>query len=356
MKKVIDYLKDAVDKQASDLFFVAGKPVCLKLDGSIQPTDDVRLHPEDTSGLISEIYQLANQSMDNFNRTGDEDFSFSLPGLARFRVNVYKQRGSMAAVIRIVSFDIPDWKSLNIPQQVMDVANQTSGMILVTGTAGSGKTTTQACIIDRINKTRNCHIITLEDPIEYLHRHNKSIVSQREVSIDTQDYLSALRACVRQAPDVILLGEMRDYETMQAAISAAETGHLVIATIHTKGAVNSVDRIVDSFPASQQAQIRMQLATVLNTVISQQLMPDSTDGMVPAFEIMHVTTAISNMIRDNKTHQIDSVIEASANQGMITMNRSIAALLANGRISKDTAERFSPSPQQLTRLIDAMTN
>ncbi len=350
MRTLIEYLEIAVERQASDVFFVAGKPACIKEDGQIVPFDDKTLQPADTQLLVNEIFDRSKRTMDDFNRCGDEDFSFAISGLARFRVNVYRQRGSMAAVIRIVSFDIPTPQQLGIPDGVMEVAAQTSGMILVTGTAGSGKTTTQACIIDSINKTRNCHIVTLEDPIEYLHRHNKSIVSQREISIDTRDYLSALRACVRQAPDVILLGEMRDYETMQAAISAAETGHLVIATIHTKGAVKSVDRIIDSFPASQQDQVRLQLATVLNTVISQQLMPDIDGGMVPAFEIMHVNNAVSSMIRDNKTHQIDSLIAASAAEGMVSMNKSIADLLKDGKITEETATRFSPDPQQLMRL------
>ena len=213
-----------------------------------------------------------------FLERGDDDFSFSVPGLARFRVNVYRQRGSMAAVIRVVAFDIPNWMDLSIPEEVMKLSELSHGMVLVTGTAGSGKSTTQACIIDRINRTRECHIITLEDPIEYLHRDRRSIVSQREMAIDTQDYPSALRACLRQAPDVILLGEMRDQDTIHTAMTAAETGHLLIATLHTKGAVNTIDRIVDTFPSGQQDQVRVQLSMVLRTVVSQQLLP----GSIPA--------------------------------------------------------------------------
>ena len=258
----MEYLKAAVAHEASDVFFVAGRSACEKREGHIIPMDNVRLMPADTEQIITQMYAAANRSMEHFLERGDDDFSFAVSGLARFRVNTYRQRGSMAAVIRVVSFDIPDWQEWGIPAEVMALAEQTSGMILVTGTAGSGKTTTQACIIDRINRTRDCHIVTLEDPIEYLHRHQKSIVSQREVTIDTQDYLSALRACVRQAPDVILLGEMRDAETMHTAMSAAETGHMVIATLHTKGAVNAIDRIIDLFPSTQQPQIRVQLATV----------------------------------------------------------------------------------------------
>lgn len=235
MAELMDYLTQAVERRASDLFFVAGGSASAKVEGQILPLDDERLLPPKTEELLRAIYQLAGRDMDGFLARGDDDFSFSVRGLARFRVNAYRQRGSMAAVVRVVAFEIPDFQALHIPPQVMDLAELTYGMVLVSGTAGSGKSTTQACILDRINRTRNCHIITLEDPIEYLHRDQKSIVSQREIAIDTQDYLSALRACLRQAPDVILLGEMRDHETIQTAMTAAETGHLLIATLHTRG-------------------------------------------------------------------------------------------------------------------------
>ena len=344
-----EYLKTAVDHEASDVFFVAGRSTCEKREGHIIPMDETRLMPEDTEKIITEMYSAANRPMAHFLERGDDDFSFAVPGLARFRVNTYRQRGSMAAVIRLVSFDIPDWQEWGIPAEVMALAEQTCGMILVTGTAGSGKTTTQACIIDRINRSRDCHIVTLEDPIEYLHRHRKSIVSQREVTIDTQDYLSALRACVRQAPDVILLGEMRDAETMHTAMSAAETGHMVIATLHTKGAVNAIDRIIDLFPSTQQAQIRVQLATVLKTVVSQQLLPDTTGDMVPVCEIMHANNAIRSMIRENKTHQIDSVIAASAKEGMISMDQAILRRYRSGEITKETALLYADHPEQLSR-------
>ena len=345
----MEYLKAAVHSEASDVFFVAGKPVCEKQEGHILPVSDMRLMPTDTEQIITEMYAAAERSMEHFLRSGDDDFSFAVAGLARFRVNTYRQRGSMAAVIRVVSFDIPDWKQWHIPKEVMALAEQTSGMILVTGTAGSGKTTTQACIIDRINRTRDCHIVTLEDPIEYLHRHQKSIVSQREVTIDTQDYLSALRACVRQAPDVILLGEMRDAETMHTAMAAAETGHMVIATLHTKGAVNAIDRIIDMFSAAQQPQIRVQLATVLKTVVSQQLLPDCKGGMVPACEIMHVNSAIRSMIRDNKNHQIDNAIVSGAKEGMVSMDQAILALQREGEITKETALFYADHPEQMKR-------
>jgi len=351
MSDLIKYLEQAVADQASDLFLVAGGPVSMKLEGRICPIQNTRLLPPDTKVLLSEIYEMAERSMDIYLATGDDDFSFAVPGLARFRVNAYKQRNSMAAVVRIVSFDIPNWQDIHIPPQVMDLADTQHGMILVTGTAGSGKSTTQACIIDRINRTRDCHIITLEDPIEFLHRNQRSIVSQREIAIDTADYLSALRACLRQAPDVILLGEMRDAETIRTAITAAETGHTVIATLHTNGAVNTIDRIIDSFSSSHQAQIRIQLATVLKTVVSQQMMPDKNGNMIPAFEIMHINNAIRSMIRDNKNHQIDNAIIAGRSEGMISLDQSILGLYKEGLITKETALLYADHPEQLQRQL-----
>lgn len=347
----LQYLVQAVEHQASDVFFIAGRAACEKVDGHIRSMDETRLLPPDTRQILEGIYEKAGRDMAHFLATGDDDFSFSIPGLARFRVNTYRQRGSAAAVIRVVSFDIPDWESLHIPPQVMALAELESGMILVSGTAGSGKSTTQACIIDRINSTRDCHIVTLEDPIEYLHRHKKSLVSQREIAIDTRDYLSALRSCVRQMPDVILLGEMRDAETMQTAISAAETGHLVIATLHTKGAVNTIDRIIDMFPGSQQAQLRVQLSSVLQTVVSQQLLPTKEGGTIPAFEIMHMNDAIRNMIRDNKNHQINNMIATGTAAGMRTMDQSILELYRAGKLARETALHYADRPEQLERQL-----
>ena len=343
------YLSYAVEHRASDLFIVAGGPVSVKIDGRISAVGDGKVLPPQTEGLITQIYRLAGRSMSGYQSRGDDDFSFALPGLARFRVNTYRQRGSMAAVVRVVSFEIPDWQKLHIPEQVMDLANVTHGMVLVTGTAGSGKSTTQACIINRINQTRNCHIITLEDPIEFLHRDQMSIVSQREIAIDTNDYLSALRACLRQAPDVILLGEMRDHETIRTAMTAAETGHLLIATLHTKGTVNTIDRIIDSFPPAQQDQIRIQLSTVLHTVVSQQLLPDKNGGLVPAYEVMHMNSAIRNLIRDSKNHQIDNAIATGRTEGMISMDQSILDLYHAGFITQETALSYADNPDQLRR-------
>ena len=349
MADLMNYLNFAVESGASDVLIVAGGPVCVKLEGHIRPVDSERLLPPQTEQLVRQIYSLSGRPMEQYLEARDDDFSFSVAGLARFRVNAYRQRGSMAAVIRVVSFDIPDWQALHIPPQVMELASVDHGMVLVTGTAGSGKSTTQACIIDRINQTLDRHIITLEDPIEYLHRNRKSIVSQREISIDTADYLSALRACLRQAPDVILLGEMRDPETIRTAMTAAETGHTLIATLHTMGAVNSIDRIVDAFPSTQQAQIRVQLAGVLRTVVSQQLLPDVSGGLVPAYEIMHMNSAIRSLIRDNKGHQIDNAIAAGAREGMISMDQSILNLYRAGTITVETALEHADNPEQMRR-------
>jgi len=351
MEMLMNYLTRAAREGASDLFMVPGGPVSYKLEGQLLPMETQRLMPQQSQRLITDIYQLAERSMEEFEATGDDDFSFAVPGIARFRVNTYRQRGSWAAVIRIVMFSIPDWQEMGIPEQVMDLANRNNGMILVTGTAGCGKSTTLACLIDRINKSRACHIVTLEDPIEYLHRDQKSIISQREIAVDTRDYLSALRACLRQAPDVIQLGEMRDPETIRTAVTAAETGHLLLATLHTRGAVNTIDRIIDTFPADQQQQIRIQLSAVLCTVVSQQLLPDVDGGLVPAFEVLQVTPAVRNMIRDSKNHLIPGTIAAGGAEGMLSMDQSILALCQAGRISRQTALAYAENPEQLQRRL-----
>lgn len=348
---LIEYLQRAVMDGASDLFIVAGAPVSYKRDGKIVPMDANRIMAVEAEALIREIYEVAQRSEENYRSNGDDDFSFAHPKLARFRVNTYRQRGSLAAVIRLVSFDIPDYAMLGIPEQVMNIASITHGMVLISGTAGSGKSTTQACLIDRINHSRNAHIITLEDPIEFLHRNVKSIISQREIAIDTVDYISALRASLRQAPDVILLGEMRDFDTIRTAMTAAETGHLLIATLHTKGAVSTIDRIIDTFPAAQQSQVRIQLSMILVAVVSQQLLPDTAGGLVPAYEVMHMNAAIRNMIRDSKNYQIDNVIQAGGEEAMLSMDQSILKLYQERRITAQTAIDYATVPEQMQRRI-----
>ena len=346
MESVQTYLKWAVEENASDLFVVAGRAVSIKRDGELVSIQGDRLMPDDSEALVRELYNMAHRSIDRCLSVGDDDFSLSVTGLARFRVNTYRQRGSLSAVIRIVSFGIPNWKEMDIPEEIMKIANMTRGMVLVTGPAGGGKSTTLACVVDAVNRTRDAHIITIEDPIEYLHRNDKSIISQRELAMDTSSYVTALRASLRQAPDVILLGEMRDLETIQTAMTAAETGHLVISTLHTVGAVNTIDRIIDVFPPAQQQQVRIQLAQVLKTVVSQQLLPTTAGGLVPAFEIMHLNNAVRSMVRDSRIHQIDSVIQTSAAEGMISMDESILRLYKAGRITAETAIHCAMNPDQ----------
>jgi len=352
MEDIRSCLQQAVEKNASDLFLVVGKPISIKEKENILPLCEEMLIPAESESLIRGLYTLAGRPIEHYLKTGDDDFSLSIKGLARFRINTYRQRGSMAAVIRVVGFGIPDWKDLGIPEEVMKISRMTRGMVLVTGPAGGGKSTTLACVVDAINRTRSAHIITIEDPIEYLHRDKLSIVSQRELSMDTQTYVTALRASLRQAPDVILLGEMRDLDTIQTAMTAAETGHPVISTLHTIGAVNTIDRIIDVFPPAQQQQIRIQLAQVLKTVVTQQLLP-STDGkLVPAFEIMHLNNAVRNMVRESRIHQIDSVIQTSAAEGMISMDESILRLCREGKISAETAMRCAMAPDQMQRKLN----
>lgn len=345
-----EILSAAVEQDASDILLVAGLPVAYKINGAIGRQRD-KLFPDELTVLVTAAYALAGRPMDRLEQLGDDDFSFAVPGLSRFRVNVLRQRGSLAMVIRVVGFSLPDRNQLGIPDNVMAFANFPRGLVLFTGPAGSGKTTTLACIVDAINSTRNLHIITIEDPIEYLHQHKQSVVTQRELVTDTVSYDSALRAALREAPDVILVGEMRDPETIKAAVTAAETGHLVISTLHTMGAANTIDRIIDAFPPEQQQQIRTQLALVLEGVVSQQLVSSVDGALIPAFEVMTVNPAVRNMVRESKAHQLDNVIATSAGEGMVTMDQSLLALVRSGRVSRETALRHCVSPEWLTKKL-----
>lgn len=350
--KLKEILEQAIAEQASDVFIVAGLPVSFRRNGVINRINDEKLFPPDTESLLKEIYQEAgNRDLNILHNAGDDDFSFAIQGLSRFRVSAYKQRGALSAVIRIITFHLPDAHELGIPDYVIHLGDGGKGMILVTGPAGSGKSTTLACIIDQINRNQQKHIITLEDPLEFLHRHECSIVSQREINVDTESYVTALRAALRQSPDVILLGEMRDYETINVAMTAAETGHLLLSTLHTIGAANTIDRIIDVFPANQQRQIAVQLSTVLTAVVSQQLVPTVDGGVVPALEIMTVTPAIRNMIRDNKVPQIEGLIYSSTKEDMISMDGSLLNLCKKGIISRDTALKYATNPDMLGRKL-----
>ena len=346
-EQTLEFLTTAANQHASDIFIIAGRPLSIKVDGHLTDFGE-RLMPYDTKQILECIYQMANnRDLNRLLNTGDDDFSFSIPGLSRFRSNAYKQRGSLAAVIRVIAFRLPDPSELSIPDDVMQTADYTKGMVLVTGSAGSGKSTTMACLIDRINHSREGHIITLEDPLEYLHRHDRCIVSQREICTDTENYLTSLRATLRQSPDVILLGEMRDHETIQTAMTAAETGHLVLSSLHTLGAANSISRIIDVFEPAQQHQIIVQLSMVLQAVISQQLIPDVNGKVIPVFEVMRLTPAIRNMIRDNKLHQIEGVIASSSQDQMRSMDYSLVELYKQGRIHKDTAIKYALNPDMI---------
>lgn len=352
MIELENLLRVAVEREASDVFIIGGLNPTFRRSGAIIHTGEERLLPPDTQRLLEQTYALADhRSMERLLQQGDDDFSFSIPGLSRFRVSAFRQRGSLSAVIRVIRFVLPDYQQLGIPDAVMRLADARQGMVLVAGTAGSGKSTTLACIIDRINKTRQTHIITLEDPLEYLHRHDKSIVTQREIGQDTVSYVKALRAALRQSPDIILLGEMRDYETIDVAMTAAETGHLLFSTLHTIGAANTIERIIDVFPANQQRQITVQLASVLSAVVSQQLVPTVEGTLVPAFEIMTVNPAIRAMIRDGKVHQIDAMLYGSAREEMLSMDQSLLRLYQRRLITRETALAYATNPEMLQKRL-----
>lgn len=347
---ILDILKKAAENQAADIFIVCGAVLSFKANGRMYELDGNALSPEDTKNLVLQIFHLAKRDITEEQLPEREkDFSLSVAAVGRFRVNIYKQRGSFSAVLRYVPFDLPDPAKLGIPEQVMQLSECKSGIVLITGVASSGKSTTLSCILDRINQSRSGHIITIEDPIEFLHKHNRCIVSQREINIDTDSYIDALRAALRQSPDVILLGEMRDYETISVAMTAAETGQLVLSTLHTLGAANTIDRIIDVFPINQQHQIRVQLSMVLNAVVCQQLLPSVDGGLIPAFEIMTTNSAVRTLIRDEKTHQIDTILQSAG--GMQTMDSCIINLFREGRISAKTAVDYAYNPDIMAKRI-----
>ena len=347
-------LKRMIDERASDIFVVAGQPITFATNGHYMRLGDQSLMPSDTREVVKSIYELANRDfrlMDE-NVHHDEDFSFAIGGVGRFRANVFRQRGSMSSVIRVIPFGLPNPADYEIPEDVLRLSRLQKGLVLVTGPAGSGKTTTLTCIIDRLNHEREGHIITMEDPIEYVHHHESCIVTQREIPTDVATYAEALRSALRQSPDVILLGEMRDPETVATAMTAAEMAQLLFSTLHTTSAAGTVDRIIDTFPAVQQHQIRIQLSLVLQAIVCQQLVP-TTDGRVtPVFEIMKSNPAIRNLIRERKTHQIDSVIAAGGKDGMRTMDQSLFMLAKSGRITPETALRFSIHEEALQRRLE----
>ncbi len=335
----------------ADIFVIPGAAVSVKVNNTLVKLTDKIMLPADTQQLVQQMYDFAHRDIKHLDQAGDDDFSFAIKDVSRFRCNAYKQRGTLAAICRIVNFELPNPKDMFIPDIVMSLAEQRSGMILVTGPAGSGKSTTLACIVNRINESREGHIVTIEDPIEYLHRHRKSLVSQREVPNDAATFSRALRAALRQAPDVVMLGEMRDLDTIRTAITAAETGHLLLSSLHTIGAAKTVDRIIDTFPAEQQTQIRVQLSMVLKAVVSQRLIPTLDGKRIPVFEVMTVNPAIQNMIRDGRTHQIDNVIYGGSDKTMLSMDAELARLVREKRITRDIALIYAANPETLAKRI-----
>jgi twitching motility protein PilT len=347
---IVDLLKIAIERKASDLLLTVGLPPMLRVHGEWRPTEHEVLTPTMTRRLMYALMDEKKQR--NFEERKDLDFSFSLSGHGRFRVNVFVQRGSVGGVMRTISEEVLTFQQLGLPEEVANVARLPRGLVLVTGPTGSGKSTTLATMIDLINSEYPKHIVTVEDPIEFFHRHKRSIINQREVGEDTQNFNNALRSVLRQAPDVILVGEMRDYETIGAAVTAAETGHLVMATLHTNTASEAIDRIIDVFPEAQQEQVRVQLANNLQAILTQQLVPRMNgEGRVLAYEFLLATPAIRNQIREGKTHQIPGSIQTSGQLGMITMDACLAELHLRKVISFETGLARAVDQKEFERLV-----
>jgi twitching motility protein PilT len=348
---LIDILNFVAERNASDLHLVAGGQPFVRLNGDLLRLENYpKLTPDDVQTLVYSI--LAERQQERLEEELELDISYSIPGKARFRVNCYYQRDSLAAAFRLIPFDLKSVADLGLPKQVADLARVPRGLVLVTGATGSGKSTTLASLIDIVNSERRGHIMTIEDPIEFLHHHKRSAVSQREVGVDTESFSEALKRVLRQDPDVILVGEMRDLETISTAITAAETGHLVFATLHTQDAPQTIDRIIDVFPPAQQPQIRVQLSTTLQGVVTQQLLQTADGkGRAVACEILIVTPAVRHLVREGKVHQIYTVMQTGSQFGMQTMDASIAELLRIGRISKLVAAQVAHNSEDMRRLI-----
>ena len=345
-----DLLRLVVEWKGSDLHLTVGVPPIIRMDGHLQPAPYERLAPQEGQRIIYDI--LTDEQIQKFESTLELDFSYQVPRLARFRVNVFKERGNLAAALRRIPQQIPTLEDLGLPAILKEIAGKPRGLILVCGPTGSGKSTTLAAMINQINTERSEHILTIEDPIEFVHPHKYSVVAQRELGMDTKSFAAALKSALREDPDVILVGEMRDHETMQLAVSAAETGHLVFATLHTNSASQTVDRIVDVFPPGQQEQIRIQLSNNLEAVLVQQLLRRANQpGRVCALEIMLASPAVRNLIREGKSHQINSMIQISNNIGMCTMDQCLRDLYAKGVITYDDAITRAMQPEELKKMI-----
>lgn len=348
-----ELLKTAVEKKASDLHLTVGLPPQLRIHGTLTQLPLEPLTEEITQSLGCQM--LDERQRKAFEWTKELDTSYSIKGLSRFRVNLYRQRGSLAAAIRVIPFEIPQIDSLGLPSVLKDFAERPSGLFIVSGPTGCGKSTTLAAMVEYINERRNCHILSVEDPIEYLHTHKKATINQRELGADTNSFHEALRHMVREDPNVIMVGEMRDLETMSAALTLAETGHLILTTLHTSDAIHAIHRIIDVFPPYQQTQIRIQLSLVLVGIAVQQLIPKADGkGRVVACEIMAALPSVGNLIRENEMHQLRSVIQTGRSHGMRTMNQSLSELFAKGLVSWDEISRRTSDLEELTRLVQAV--
>lgn len=344
-----DLLVETQQRRASDLHLSVGLPPVVRVDGRLVRLNYEPLVGQDIQRLVYEV--LTNQQIQWFEKVNELDFSYGVAGIGRFRFNVYKQRGAVGAAMRAIPTKIPTLDELRLPPMLRELTRKPSGLVLVTGATGAGKSTTLASMIGVINQERDCHILTIEDPIEYLHAHGRAMINQRELGQDTHSFENALRAVLREDPDVILVGELRDLETISSAITLAETGHLVFATLHTRNAPQTIDRLVDVFPAYQQDQIKIQLANALEAVVAQQLLPRTGGGRVPCLEIMLASSAVRNVIREGRTDQLASCIETGAQLGMQTMDRALVQLLRTGNISMETAKAASLDPDNFSRLL-----
>ena len=346
-----EILIQSVKERASDIHLTSGRAPSYRVDGVLAPIMGERLTPQMLEDILLPL--IDKRHREELEETGQTDFAYAISGVGRFRVNVFKQRGTLAAVMRSLPFNIPEPEDLGIPREVVEMTSRKRGLVLVTGPTGSGKSTTLASLIHVINRTYPYHIITLEDPIEYLHRHDKSVVNQREIGSDSTDYAQALRAALREDPDVILVGEMRDLETISTAITAAETGHLVFSTLHTIGADKTIDRIIDVFPPNQQQQVRIQLASVLECIVSQQLLKKADgSGRVAALEVLFANNAVRNLIRESKTYQIPSIMQTNKRAGMQTMGDALYDLFMRKVIDGDTAVTYAQDPVIMNRKVN----
>jgi twitching motility protein PilT len=347
---MVDLLKIAVEKRASDLHITVGRPPVLRIDGELVDMDYEPLDPEGAKNLIYSL--LTHQQRDAYEDDSDLDFAYEHSQIGRFRVNLYRQKGFEGAALRVIPAVVPSLEELGLPDILARLAMLPSGLVVITGPSGCGKSTTLASMIDIINTSRKCHIVTIEDPIEFLHQHKSSMVTQREVTNDTKSFQTAMKHVLRHNPDVILIGEMRDLETMEMAITAAETGHLVLTTLHTLDAPQAVDRIVDLFSSHQQQQIRTQLGGALRAIIAQQLLPHASGtGLVPALEIMLATPGVRNLIRKGETHQLYSAMQTGGQTGMRAMNQCLRDMVDDSLITLEVAEAHSPDVEELRRML-----